>query len=122
MLNRLPKHTGSFEELCADLGISGQTRAIAKALGVHERTVRRWKNHGAPRMALLSLWWLSREGYSAWDCEMHNRQALAVAYLAAAAREGRSRLDGAGDPLGVFGAVAPANEGPARANIAPLVA
>jgi hypothetical protein len=122
MLNRLPKYVGTFDEVCEDLGIAGQYRQIAAALGVHERTVRRWKNHGAPRTALLALWWLSREGYSMWDAEMHNRATLAMQYAAALARDGRLRLDGAGDPLGVLGGLEPANDRGRPAEIAPLAA
>lgn len=80
MLNRLPSGTGSFEDLLADLGLTARdTPRIARALGVSERTVWRWKKTNAPRMALLSLWWLSREGHSTWDCEMFNRTQLALA-------------------------------------------
>lgn len=80
MLNRLPSGTGSFEDLLADLGLSARdTPRIARALGVSERTVWRWKKTQAPRMALLALWWLSRDGHSAWDCEMFNRTQLALA-------------------------------------------
>lgn len=80
MLNRLPSGTGSFEDLLSDLGLSARdTPRIARALGVSERTVWRWKKTNAPRMALLALWWLSREGHSTWDCEMFNRTQLALA-------------------------------------------
>jgi len=77
MLNRLPKDPGSFAELTADLG-NPSCAQIAKALGVSVRTVERWRRGKTPRVALLSLWWLSREGHSAWDCEMANRTTLAL--------------------------------------------
>lgn len=79
MLNRLPSDTASFRELAADLGLTTtDTRRIARALDVSERTVRRWWASNAPRSARLALWWLSREGHSTWDCEMHNRTTLAL--------------------------------------------
>jgi len=77
MLNRLPKNPGNLAQLMADLGHPSCAQ-IAKALGVSVRTVERWRRGKTPRVALLSLWWLSREGHSAWDCEMANRTALAL--------------------------------------------
>ncbi|WIT11129.1 hypothetical protein PFX98_19820 [Paucibacter sediminis] len=77
MLNRLPKDPGNLAQLMADLGHPSCAR-IAKALGVSVRTVERWKRGKTPRVALLSLWWLSREGHSVWDCEMSNRTRLAI--------------------------------------------
>jgi len=77
MLNRLPKDTGTLTEILADIG-NPKTVKIAKALGVSRRTVERWKAGKTPRVALLSLWWLSREGHSTWDAEMHNRTMLAL--------------------------------------------
>jgi hypothetical protein len=48
--------------------------AIARALGVSARTVARWRASGeAPRAVLLALFWLTRWGSSALDCELHNR-------------------------------------------------
>jgi len=78
MLNRLPKFAGNLPDLLADIG-NPKPAAIAKALDVSERTVQRWMRTGAPRTALLSLWWLSREGHSVWDAEMFNRTQLALA-------------------------------------------
>lgn len=79
MINRLPSDTASFRELADDLGLStSDTPRIARALGVSESTVWRWWKTGAPKTARLALWWLSREGHSAWDCEMHNRNQLAL--------------------------------------------
>jgi hypothetical protein len=79
MLNRLPSDPGSFEELLQDLGLRpSDTPRIARSLGVSETTIWRWKRSGAPRIARLALWWLSREGHSVWDCEMHNRTVLAL--------------------------------------------
>lgn len=77
MLNRLPKYAGTLADLLADLG-QPKPAAVARALGVSERTVQRWIKSGAPRTALLSLWWLSRAGHDEWDCEMANRTSLAL--------------------------------------------
>lgn len=86
MLNRLPQHTGQLADLLPDLGNPSATE-LARALGVSRRTVERWKRQSAPRTALLALWWLSREGHSAWDCEMANRTALALGLRDALWRE-----------------------------------
>lgn len=73
MLNRLPKNPGTLDDLAADLGVGpNDWPKVAKALGVSVRTLRRWRTGKTPRVALLSLWWLSREGYSTWDAEAFN--------------------------------------------------
>lgn len=77
MLNRLPTWLPSLNELLRDIGTPGSER-VAKALGVSESTVRRWKRSSAPKTALLALWWLTRWGHSAWDAEMANRTRLAL--------------------------------------------
>lgn len=88
MLSKLPKHTGDFAQILDGLGNPPADR-IARALGVSRRTVHRWKTSGAPRTALLALWWLSREGHSFWDCEMHERTRLALEMNAALWRKVR---------------------------------
>jgi len=88
MLNRLPNWLPTFAELLTDLELTAaDVPRLARALGVSERTVWRWKRSKAPRMALLSLWWLSRWGHSEWDCEMHNRTQLALGLRDALWRE-----------------------------------
>jgi len=77
MLNRLPKWTGEWADLLADIG-NPKPAQIAKALGVSKRTVERWNSTKPPRMAMLSLRWLSRHAHSEWDAEMHNRTQMAV--------------------------------------------
>ena len=95
MLNRLPREVPEFAALLSDLGLTAADSArVAKALGVSERTIWRWRRSGAPRIAGLALWWLSRWGHSAWDCEMHNRTTLALQQAEALWRELR-RLRGA---------------------------
>lgn len=77
MLHNLPKYAGEINDIL--LGICNPSnRAIATALGVTERTVQRWKINGAPRIALLALWWITPHGHSVWDAVMHNRTALAM--------------------------------------------
>lgn len=75
MLHNLPKYAGDFNELIAEI-CHPSTKTIAKTLGVSPRTVDRWKKDGAPRVALLSLWWVSHQGHSVWDAEMANRTML----------------------------------------------
>lgn len=80
MLNRLPSDLPSFRELANDIGLkTSDTRAIARALGVSERTIWTWWASDSPRPARLALWWLSRWGHNMWDVEMANRTQLAVA-------------------------------------------
>lgn len=79
MLKHLPEWLPELGELMLDLGLkSADVPDLARTLGVTERTVWNWKRHGAPKMALLSLWWLSRWGHSYWDCEMERRTRLAL--------------------------------------------
>lgn len=88
MLNRLPKHTRTFQELALELGLNGCSDVeLARALGVSPRTIGRWKSGNAPRVALLALWWLSEEGHSTWDSEMHNRTLIAIGLARAQADE-----------------------------------
>jgi len=86
MLNRLPKEPGPWRELLRQIG-NPDAAKIARALGVSTRTVQRWNRGEAPRAARLSLWWLSHEGHSVWDCEMHERTRLATSLNAAMWRE-----------------------------------
>ena len=90
MLNRLPRYVPSFADLLADMGSPGRDhRQVARALGVSERTIRRWIAGKAPRVARLSLWWLSRQGYNEWDCEMRRRAYLPAALARAVIDEAR---------------------------------
>lgn len=98
MLSRLPKYAGNLSDLLTEIG-QPKPAAVAKALGVSERTVQRWIKSGAPRTALLSLWWLSHEGHSNWDAEMFNRTQLAVSTNKALWRALKeSRLEAANRP------------------------
>lgn len=76
MLNHLPKHLPPFAELLADLGPVEPSK-VANALGISERTLRRYMAGKAPRIARLSLWWLSWNGYTTWDEIQRRRYDLA---------------------------------------------
>ena len=90
MLNRLPRYPGTFAELLADLSLHPRDYPrVARSLGVSERTIKRWATGKAPLTARLSLWWLSREGYSEWDCEMERRAYYPVAMARAVIDEAR---------------------------------
>ncbi len=96
MLSKLPTWLPTLQELMKDLGLTtADVPKMAQTLGVSERTVWRWKAHGAPKMALLSLWWLSRWGHSLWDSEMANRTALYRGLHDAMFRELRKLRDAA---------------------------
>lgn len=71
-LHKAPTHTPTLGLMLDDLG-RPHPKKIAKVLGVHERTVRSWiKADCAPRPVLLSLFWLTRWGFSHVDAELHN--------------------------------------------------
>jgi hypothetical protein len=76
MLHRLiPKYLPPFPVIVDDLCTS--PAAIGRALGVSERTVRRWIAEGdAPRAASLALFWVTRWGSSALDAELHNAAVM----------------------------------------------
>jgi hypothetical protein len=77
MLNRLPTQTPPLADMLADLG-GPSAPDLARALDVHPRTVARWlADDQAPRTACLSVWWLTRWGFSAVDCELWNAAQLA---------------------------------------------
>lgn len=86
MLNRLPKYIPPFDELVSEVCPEASCEAIARALGVSVRSVRRWRSCGAPTTARLALWWLSRDGHRTWDAEMGTRSDLAFAVVTAWAR------------------------------------
>lgn len=82
--------------LCGSQNELARHGRLAARLGVSPRTIRRWINGKAPRVASLSLWWLSRQGYSEWECEMERRAyypaALARATLDDAIKAARQRV------------------------------
>lgn len=63
-LHHIPKHPPPLSQILADLGRPAP-RVWARAVGVSERTARRWEAaDAAPRAVLLALFWVTRWGYS----------------------------------------------------------
>lgn len=89
MLNRLPKHTASIDEMLADIG-RPTLKAAAKALGVSEATLKRYIKHGAPRPVLLALYWLTADGRQDLDDELHHRASFATAHVSVLQAEVRN--------------------------------
>jgi hypothetical protein len=85
MLNRLPSgaRLPPLGLMLDDLG-NPSTRQLGRALGVTERTARRWVAAGqAPRPVMLALFWVTRWGESLALCEAQHGASLARAHLAA---------------------------------------
>lgn len=111
MLPLIPRDTPALGVMLADLG-NPSPADVARALDVSTATVRRWlAADSAPRMALLTLFWVTRWGRSQVDAKAVNdaREALGmvkclegeatglrarIAYLEAVAR-----FDSANEPL-----------------------
>lgn len=78
MLNRLPTHVPPLRMMLDDIG-APTVKEIARALKVSEPTVRKWlKNDIAPRPVMLAIFWLTRWGMSAIDCEAHNAAVMSA--------------------------------------------
>lgn len=87
MLIRLPRHLPTLHALLADLGYP-KPAELAEALDVHPRTVRRWMLAGeAPRPVLLALFWVSRWGQSAMECDIYNDVMLRLGIARSLAEE-----------------------------------
>ncbi|KQW76583.1 hypothetical protein [Methylibium sp. Root1272] len=87
MLTRLPRQLPAFPDLLADLGNPGAA-LLARALGVTDRTVRRWLVDGnAPRPVLLALFWMTRWGQSEVACEAHNSAVMHAGMVGCLQRE-----------------------------------
>jgi hypothetical protein len=82
MLNRLPAQLPPLSLLLDDLGQPSDA-AVARALGVSERTVRRWvARDSAPHAALLALYWVTRWGHSAIAADVKNESAMLAGFVA----------------------------------------
>lgn len=69
MLQRLPRHVPPAALLLADLG-NPSAAELAAALGVSVRTVWRWQAGDEwPRLPSLALYFASRWGWSAVECD-----------------------------------------------------
>jgi predicted DNA-binding transcriptional regulator AlpA len=78
-LDQAPRSLPLWQTILDDLGQPHPAR-VAKLLGVGARTVYRWNRAGhAPRSAALALFWLTRWGRSAIDCQAVNDALVAVA-------------------------------------------
>ncbi|MEK8084884.1 hypothetical protein WNB94_00575 [Aquabacterium sp. A3] len=67
----MPRQIPGFRAITEDLGAT--PRDIARSLDVGLSTAYRWlQNDQAPRMACLSLFWLTRWGLSQVDAELFN--------------------------------------------------
>ena len=87
MLNRLPKTIPPLSWLLDDIG-SPSSDQVGKALQVSARQVNIWrKADEAPRSVMLSLFWLTRWGVSAVDCQAFNDAQLAHGLARAHATE-----------------------------------
>lgn len=89
MLCRLPTptQTPSLSVLLDDIG-NPPDSAIAKAFAVSPGNVAEWRsNDHAPRAVLLALFWITRWGQSAVDCEARNIAELRSAEASAWKRE-----------------------------------
>lgn len=84
--HRAPRRLPSIRAIVKDL--NAKPADVAKALDVGVSTVYRWlQQNNAPRPAMLALFWLSRWGQSAIDCDMHNRSAVFEGLAKALERE-----------------------------------
>jgi hypothetical protein len=63
MIALLPRDMPAFEVLLDNIGSPHPDR-LASSLGVSRRTVYRWFETGAPRLASLAIWPLTRWGAS----------------------------------------------------------
>lgn len=90
-IENAPKSLPVWETILDDLG-HPPASGIARALGVGVSSVYRWTQTGqVPRMACLSLFWLTRWGRSEIDCRATNDAMTAVG-LARSLHEERTKL------------------------------
>lgn len=109
MLNRLPRYPAPLREILPEIG-NPSAADLGKALGVSERTARRWMTGRAPRVALLALWWLTPAGMDAADCEASRAAQLAQAQARAQAAQLAQALDQLAQALAAAGTAGAAND------------
>jgi hypothetical protein len=119
MIALLPRDMPAFEVLLDNIGSPHPDR-LASSLGVSRRTVYRWFETGAPRLASLAIWPLTRWGASVDATRAANARDLAEAHARALQRDAATlrrriayleglQLDGAANgPLWVSAAAAAA--------------
>jgi hypothetical protein len=78
MISRLNRiNLPTFREMVADLG-EPSPAALARTLGLHERTVMRYRaTNDAPRPVLLALFWLTSWGHEEVDHQLYTRALYA---------------------------------------------
>lgn len=100
-LLRVPRRVPALSLILENLGDPSPS-VVAKALGVHFRTVERWKREGrAPRPALLALYYSTTWGRSDVNCQAENDASMYFAYAASL----RAELDEAKAQLARLGQV-----------------
>ncbi len=78
MLNRLPRQMPPLSLILEDIG-NPKPKEIARALCVSEAIVKKWIKAGdAPHPVMLAMFWLTRWGRSAVDCEAHNAAIMSA--------------------------------------------
>jgi predicted DNA-binding transcriptional regulator AlpA len=112
-LAKLPRQLPPLSALLRDLG-NPRPAAVARALGVSERTAWRWlADDEAPRSALLALYWLTSWGAS--EVVSDARQAIGIARgLADALQRENAALRAEIGRLGAIGDFGSANDPAAR--------
>lgn len=109
MLFRLPKQLPPLNVLLEEIG-RPTVLELARALDVHERTVRRWvAANDAPKSALLTLFWLTRWGMQWLDADLYNEAQLHFAMNSCQARQIRE-LKGRLNRVGRLGSFGSAND------------
>lgn len=121
----LPRRLPALSAMLEDLG-NPSARSIAKALGVHARTIERWRREGrAPRPAMLALYYVTRWGRSEVNCRAEHDAQLYSGYAAALKTElaeANAKLARLGQ-IGEFGSANdPAQGAPAGAPQAAVIA
>ena len=104
MIHKTPGQLPPFGLLVDDM--PANRAQVADYLGCNRRVLGRWVDGGnAPRMAVLSLFWVSRWGMSILDVDGRNLDAIRVRQLDAAEAENgnlRRRIERL-ENLGGFG-------------------
>ncbi|MDL2337073.1 MAG: helix-turn-helix transcriptional regulator [Pseudomonadota bacterium] len=93
MLNLIPRHTPPLSVLMDDLRI--KPREMARVFGISERSIYRWMvKDQAPRVVMLSLFWISRWGRGLIAVEEENaaRMYAGMASCLLSERRNGSRL------------------------------
>lgn len=100
-LTLLPRRVPALSILLEDIG-NPSASVVAKALGVHARTVERWRAHdNAPRAVLLALYYATQWGRSDVNCQAVNDARLYFGYAASL----RTELDAANAKLARLGQI-----------------